>query len=173
MAANSNPMKHQGSARLRAGQQPLTGRDVLQLVEAQREADMARERYMDDSQDSVWRRSINRTKAQKADQEVAAIRQRIAPGAAAPAAPAAPKPAAPAAPAQPVVSVDAIAADTPGGSTLPPPPVAAVDPASQISPEEEAARLRARLLLMGGNQRTGRLALTGGAQLGIRSLSGL
>ena len=49
-------------------------------------------------------------------------------------------------------------------------PVAVTNPASQISPEEEAARLRARLLLMGNGTRGGRLGLSGGGFLGVRSL---
>ncbi len=51
-------------------------------------------------------------------------------------------------------------------------PVAVTDPASQISPEEQAARLRARMLLLGATQRTGGLRLTGGGSLGYRSLTG-
>ena len=72
--------------------------------------------------------------------------------------------------ADPVVSVPGTTTTT--DSTMPSAPVAVTDPASEISPEEQAARLRARILLMSGGQR-GKLAGTMGSQLGYRSLLGL
>lgn len=77
-----------------------------------------------------------------------------------------------AATADPVVSVPADTTTTTDAGT-PAAPVAVTDPASEISPEEQIARLRARLLLMSGGQRGGRLASTMGSQLGYRGLLGL
>ena len=51
-------------------------------------------------------------------------------------------------------------------------PVAVTDPASQISPEEQAARLRARLLLSQGSNRLGRMLGLSSSQLGYRMLTG-
>lgn len=53
---------------------------------------------------------------------------------------------------------------------IPAAPVAVTDPASQISPEEEAARLRAKLLLMGGTQRVSS-SFRAGSNVGLRSLA--
>jgi hypothetical protein len=91
--------------------------------------------------------------------------------AAAPAVAPKPKPAAPVKPADPVVAAPtAPTAPTPG---MPTAPVAVTDPASQISPEEQNARLRARILLMNAGSRAGRLIQTTNSQLGFRTLSGL
>jgi hypothetical protein len=50
--------------------------------------------------------------------------------------------------------------------------VAVTDPASEISAEEQAARLRARLQLAQGTNRLGRLIGLSTSQLGYRSLIG-
>lgn len=87
---------------------------------------------------------------------------------------AAPAPAAPAEepkPADPVVEVPT--QPTTPATGMPAPPVAVTDPASEISPEEQNARLRARILLMNSGSRSGRLIQTTNSQLGFRSLTGL
>jgi hypothetical protein len=77
------------------------------------------------------------------------------------------KPVAPPVPAVVAPPVSAVAA-----APLPPAPVAVTDPASEISPEEQNARLRARILLMQGG-RSGGLRSTMTSQLAFRSLIGL
>lgn len=84
---------------------------------------------------------------------------------------AAPAPAAPAPVPDPVVA--APTAPTAPATGVPPPPVAVTDPASEISPEEQNARLRARILLMNAGSRAGRLIQTSSSQLGFRTLTGL
>ena len=88
----------------------------------------------------------------------------------------APKPAAAPAPAAAPTPEVAPVAPTPVAeqsvTAAVPPPVAVTDPASQISPEEQAARLRARLLLAQGGGKGGRLAGLSSSQLGYRTLSG-
>lgn len=77
----------------------------------------------------------------------------------------------PTAPVDPVVSVPTQSTASAGG--LPAAPTAVTDPASEISPEEQNARLRARIMLMNAGTRTGRLISTTSSQLGFRSLMGL
>lgn len=70
----------------------------------------------------------------------------------------------------PTVKVPTKPTPTPG---LPKPPPAVTDPASEISPEEQNARLRARIMLMNAGTRAGRMIATTSSQLGFRSLMGL
>lgn len=71
------------------------------------------------------------------------------------------------------VSVDQIAANTPPTASLEtavPAPDAVIDPASQINPDEQQARLRARLYLMNGAQRPSGRIFASGTNVGLRSL---
>jgi hypothetical protein len=148
-------------------------RSALMAYDARQQAQAAADRNAE-AGGSAWRRNIDRVRLQKADQAY-----RDALGGKGMAGETKPKPKpqpAPAAPTTPVVAVPP--PGQPGNVPVPTlpvndAPVAVTNPASQISPEEEAARLRARLLLMGNGTRGGRLGLSGGGFLGVRSLGAM
>ena len=131
------------------------------LLRAEQDAEMQRQRGSNMAAYMANRRVRQQTQA--VEQQRKALT---------PAKPVASQPAKPTVAADPVVSVPGTTTTTTTDSAMPAAPVAVTDPASEISPEEQAARLRARILLMSGGQR-GKLAGTMGSQLGYRSLLGL
>jgi hypothetical protein len=117
------------------------------------------------------RRQAQKVQAQLLEAERSFARNGAAATTAKPAPAAAPVVETPALAAAPVVTVPG-ATDAVGAGAMPAAPIAATDPASEISPEEQSARLRARLLLSQGASRTGRLMGLSSAQLGYRTLIG-
>lgn len=72
----------------------------------------------------------------------------------------------------PVVTVPELTGAGGAGAGIPTAPIAVTDPQSQISPEEQAARERARLLLMNYGGRAGRVSGASTGTLGFRTLMG-
>lgn len=165
---NRNKPGIQAMPTVRGEQQPdpsaVLARNLMAYVDAQTALRDAQSRAaMEEEAGSSWSRMQARRRVQRADQTVRSTRQ------AATAKPAA----APAKPAEkPTAGPIAAPAPTTTASTLPTPPVAVTDPASEISPEEEAARTRARLMLMRGSTGGGRLSGITSSALGYRMLTG-
>lgn len=121
---------------------------------------------------SRFRQTIDQTRLRKAEE---AYKQALGKGPAAAGTKPKAKPTTPAPTPAPVVTVPE--PGQPGNTPVPALPIdtptAVTNPISQISPEEEAARLRARLLLMGNGTRAGRLGSGGAGFLGARSLGAM
>lgn len=145
--------------------------DMLRrYVDAQSQLTEARRRTAIEEESGVGSpssRHLARRREQKLEASVAEMRKALsAPAQQQPATPVeAPKPP------DPVVTVPTT--PTAPATGMPTPPSAVTDPASEISAEEQNARLRARILLMNAGTRAGRLIQTTNSQLGYRGLTGL